>query len=122
VQLGPGPEGVNLTSNGPYTVSTYPASGSGFASGTVYYPTDVGEAVGALLVMPGFMGDESSITYLGPRAASHGFVVATLNTLEPADLPSDRGMQLIAARKWLQVRISISQLRMSWSNVCGIHG
>jgi dienelactone hydrolase len=117
VQLGVGPEIVNLVSNGPYTVSTYPASGSGFASGTVHYPTDVGEAFGGLLVIPGYQDVESSIKYLGPSIASHGFVVATLNSLQPEDLPDDRGMQLIAARQWLQVRVPASLPAR-----CAIHG
>ncbi|HEU5025762.1 MAG TPA: hypothetical protein VFV01_12650 [Spirillospora sp.] len=75
---------------------------SGFGNGTIYYPTDTRQGTfGAVTVIPGFLGWEGTLQWLGPRLASQGFVVMTLNPLTPLDPPFTRGDELVAALKYL---------------------
>lgn len=76
------------------TISRY--SVSGFGGGTVYYPTTTG-SYGAIAITPGFSAYQSAISWLGPRLASRGFVVITIDTLTTSDQPDSRGRQLKAA-------------------------
>ena len=74
------------------------AAADGFGGGTVYYPADASEGTfGAVAVSPGYTGTQASIAWLGPRIASQGFVVVTIDTNSPADSPAQRGDQLLAA-------------------------
>ncbi|MGW0891472.1 poly(ethylene terephthalate) hydrolase family protein [Saccharopolyspora sp. NPDC002578] len=76
-----------------------PRSGAtGFGGGTIYYPTDTSEGTfGAVAVSPGYTGDQSTMSWYGPRLASRGFVVFTIDTLTPYDQPDSRAGQLLAA-------------------------
>ena len=75
---------------------------SGFGGGTVYYPTSTTAGTfGAVAVSPGFTASQSSVAWLGPRLASQGFVVVTIDTLSVYDQPDSRGAQLLAALDWL---------------------
>jgi dienelactone hydrolase len=79
------------------------AAAEGFGGGTVYYPVDTSEgAFGAVAVSPGYRSSQAAIAWLGPRLASQGFVVFTIDTLRPADSPARRGDQLRAALDQLQ--------------------
>jgi alpha-beta hydrolase superfamily lysophospholipase len=71
-------------------------SASGFGGGTVYYPTASG-SYGAIAISPGFTAYQSSISWLGTRLASRGFVVITIDTITTSDQPDSRGRQLKAA-------------------------
>jgi triacylglycerol lipase len=63
---------------------------------TVYSPNDAGSY--ALVVLcPGFIETQSAISAAGQRLATHGFVVATIDTVTTIDFPASRGTQLIAA-------------------------
>ncbi|MFD7310903.1 serine aminopeptidase domain-containing protein [Promicromonospora sp. NPDC059942] len=74
------------------------AAAVGFGGGTVYYPTDTSEGTfGAVAVSPGYTGTQASIAWLGPRLASQGFVVVTIDTFTGGDSPASRGDQLLAA-------------------------
>ncbi|MEV0891963.1 alpha/beta hydrolase [Promicromonospora sp. NPDC050262] len=74
------------------------ATAVGFGGGTVYYPTDTSEGTfGAVAVSPGYTGTQASIAWLGPRLASQGFVVVTIDTFTGGDSPASRGDQLLAA-------------------------
>jgi hypothetical protein len=86
---GPNPTESTLTaSRGPFAVSQQRGNGTGFASGTVYYPTDTSLGrMGAVVVVPGFMSVESQMAWWGPRIASHGFVVMVIGTNTLADAP-----------------------------------
>ena len=54
---------------------------SGFGGGVIYYPTSTSEGTfGAVAISPGFTATWSSINWLGPRIASHGFVVIGIET------------------------------------------
>lgn len=99
-QRGPNPTVPVLeAAAGPFAVAkvSVPA-GNGFGGGTITYPTDTSQGkFGAVAVSPGFTGPESSIAWLGPRLASHGFVVITISTNTLFDQPDSRGAQLLAA-------------------------
>ncbi|MFE4176263.1 alpha/beta hydrolase [Streptomyces sp. NPDC056909] len=90
---------------GPYAVSQIRVARSsvrGFGGGTVYYPTSTADGTfGAVAVSPGFTGTQSSIAWYGPRLASQGFVVLTIDTITVLDQPAGRGRQLLAALDYL---------------------
>jgi alpha-beta hydrolase superfamily lysophospholipase len=74
----------------------------GFGGGTIYYPTTTSDGTfGAVAIAPGYTASQSSISWLGPRLASHGFVVFTIDTNSRYDQPDSRGEQLLAALDYL---------------------
>jgi dienelactone hydrolase len=74
----------------------------GFGAATIYAPTSTAEGTyGGVAIVPGFTGNQSAIAWLGPRLASHGFVVITIDTNSPFDQPPARGDQLLAALDYL---------------------
>ncbi len=96
---GPNPTTASLeASRGPFAYSTFTVTRpSGFGAGTVYYPTNAGGTVGAIAIVPGFLARQSSINWWGPRLASHGFVVITIDTRSTFDQPDSRSTQQMAA-------------------------
>jgi alpha-beta hydrolase superfamily lysophospholipase len=81
---------------------------TGFGGGTIYYPTSTTQGTfGAVAVAPGFTATQSSIAWLGPRIASQGFVVFTIDTNSTLDQPASRGTQLLAALDYLTGRSSV---------------
>ena len=101
-ERGPAPtEAGVIAPRGPFAigqVSVPSGSGTGFKGGTIYYPTDTSTGTfGAIAVIPGFISSQSVVQWLGPRLASQGFVVFTLDTNGLLDLPQSRGSQLLAA-------------------------
>ncbi|WP_262425746.1 serine aminopeptidase domain-containing protein [Brachybacterium sp. Z12] len=82
---------------------------SGFGGGTIYYPTAADEGTfGAVVISPGYTAGESTIAWLGPRLASQGFVVFTIDTHSRYDQPSSRGDQLLAALDHLTDKSTVS--------------
>jgi dienelactone hydrolase len=108
---GPNPTEDSLAADqGPFAIAqlTVPA-GSGFGGGTIYYPTDTSEGLfGAVAVVPGFTANQSSIAWYGPRVASHGFVVFTIDTNSGFDFPASRGDQLLAALDYLTTSSAVA--------------
>ena len=105
-ERGPAPTLSALqASRGPYAVSNISVSRlavSGFGGGEIYYPTTTSDGTfGAIAISPGFTAYWSSISWLGPRLASHGFVVIGIETNTTADQPASRGNQLLAALDYL---------------------
>ncbi|MFE3318187.1 dienelactone hydrolase family protein [Nocardia sp. NPDC059195] len=105
-EKGPNPTEASVTAEkGSFAIAQAPApSGASnkFNKGTVYYPTATDQGTfGAVAVAPGFTNPESIISWLGPRLASQGFVVITLETNTTLDLPESRGEQLLGAIDWL---------------------
>lgn len=95
LEAGRGPFATSQTS-----VSS--ASVSGFGGGTIYYPTDTSQGTfGAIAISPGYTARWSSLSWLGPRIASHGFVVIGIETNSVYDQPASRGRQLLAALDYL---------------------
>ncbi|WP_308013554.1 alpha/beta hydrolase family protein [Streptomyces beigongshangae] len=111
-ERGPAPTTSSIEAlRGPYSVSQTTISSlsvSGFGGGTVYYPTSTADGTfGAVVVSPGYTGTQSSISWLGARLASQGFVVLTIDTLTTLDQPDSRGRQLLAALDHLTQRSSV---------------
>lgn len=77
-----------------------PSSVSGFGGGFIDAPTSGGPYAGIAL-SPGFTARASSLSWVGPRLASHGFVVITIETNSTSDQPDSRGSQLQAALNYL---------------------
>ncbi|MFJ3669522.1 dienelactone hydrolase family protein [Streptomyces sp. NPDC090106] len=120
-ERGPAPTTASIeAARGSYAVSETTVSrlaASGFGGGTVYYPTSTADGTfGAIAVSPGYTAYQSSIAWLGPRLASQGFVVFTIDTLTTADQPDSRGRQLLAALDYLvnssSVRTRIDSTRL----------
>ena len=98
-QKGPDPTVSALERTGSFatrTTTVSRTSASGFGGGTIYYPTASG-SYGAIAISPGFTAYQSSISWMGTRLASHGFVVITIDTITTSDQPDSRGRQLKAA-------------------------
>ncbi|HZG04880.1 MAG TPA: alpha/beta hydrolase [Streptomyces sp.] len=111
-ERGPDPTEQSIEAvRGPYATSQTSVSSlsvTGFGGGTIYYPTTTSDGTfGAVAVAPGFTADQSSMAWLGPRLASQGFVVFTIDTLTRLDQPGSRGDQLLAALDYLTQRSSV---------------
>jgi len=100
-ERGPAPTESSIeASRGTFAVSqtTVSSSVTGFGGGTIYYPTDTTKGTfGAVAISPGYTARQSSIAWFGPRIASQGFVVITIDTNSTSDQPNSRGTQLQAA-------------------------
>ena len=104
VQYGPAPTSSSIRANGTFAYTTQSVSDfytPGFGATTIYYPTSTAQTYGGIAVVPGYTGTQSSISWYGPRLASHGFVVMTIDTNSRYDQPSARATQLLAALDWL---------------------
>ena len=111
-ERGPAPTTASIeATRGPYAVSqttVSPLSVTGFGGGTVYYPTTTADGTfGAVVVSPGYTARQSSIAWMGPRLASQGFVVMTIDTNSVYDQPASRGTQLLAALDYLTQRSTV---------------
>lgn len=111
-ERGPDPTESSIEApRGPFSVSDDSVSSwlvSGFGGGTIYYPTTTSEGTfGAVAIAPGFTADQSSMSWYGPRLASQGFVVFTIDTNTRWDQPDSRGRQLLAALDYLTERSSV---------------
>ncbi len=102
-EKGPNPTASALERNGSFSTGTSSVSSlsaTGFGGGNLYYPTASG-TYGAIAICPGFTATSSSLAWLGPRLASHGFIVLIINTNSTLDQPDSRGRQLKAATDYL---------------------
>jgi hypothetical protein len=83
--------------NGPLPTGTYTVPNpTGYKAGTITYPTAAGSYPGIVL-MPGYQGTQSNLSWLAPRLASWGFVVVNVDTNTLTDSPDSRGTQIAAA-------------------------
>ena len=88
--------------NGPFALASKAVPrqlANGFGGGTIHYPTNAGDCglLGGIAVIPGYVSYEASIKWWGPRLASWGFVVITIDTNSIYDDPDSRATQLSAA-------------------------
>ena len=128
-ERGPDPTENSIeASRGSFAVSQTTVSSlvSGFGGGTIYYPTSTAAGTfGALAISPGFTATQSSIAWMGPRLASQGFVVITIDTNSIYDQPASRGDQLRAALSYLttsssvRTRIDASRLAVAGHSMGG---
>lgn len=121
-ERGPDPTNSSIEAvRGPFATADTSVSSllvSGFGGGTIYYPTSTAEGTfGAVVISPGFTAYQSSIAWLGPRLASQGFVVFTIDTNTTLDQPDSPGRQLLAAADYLtgssSVRSRIDRTRVA---------
>lgn len=99
---GPDPTKATLeASTGPFSVGSTVvtrSAASGYGGGTIYYPTNTTEGPFALVsVTPGYTAAQSTIQTWGPRLASWGFVVITIDTNSTSDYPDSRATQMVKA-------------------------
>jgi alpha-beta hydrolase superfamily lysophospholipase len=111
-ERGPAPTLTSIrATTGPFATaqaSVSSVSVSGFGGGTIYYPTSTTAGTfGAVAIAPGYTARQSSIAWLGPRLASQGFVIFTIDTNTTSDQPSSRGDQLRAALRYLTTSSSV---------------
>lgn len=111
-ERGPDPTSAILeASRGPFATASQTVSSlsvSGFGGGVIYYPTSTSEGTfGAIAISPGYTATWSSLSWLGPRIASHGFVVIGIETNSIFDQPDSRGRQLLAALDYLVGQSSV---------------
>lgn len=111
-ERGPAPTLSSIQARtGPYATSSDRVSSlraRGFGGGTIYYPTTTSDGTfGAVVISPGYTASQSSISWLGPRLASQGFVVFTIDTNSRLDQPASRGQQLLAALDYLTESSSV---------------
>lgn len=124
-QRGPAPTTANIeAARGSFAISQTSVSNAvtpGFGAGTIYFPTDTSQGTfGAVAIAPGFTATQSSIAWLGPRLASQGFVIFTIDTNGIFDFPSSRAEQLKAALDYL-VNTSSARTRID-RNRLGVMG
>ncbi|WP_433204226.1 alpha/beta hydrolase family protein [Dactylosporangium sp. CS-047395] len=100
-EVGQAPTSSNITGNGSFATTSASISSlvTGFGGGRVYYPTATGRYP-VIAVSPGFTATWSSLSWIGPRLASWGFVVVGIETNTLYDQPASRGNQLLAALNW----------------------
>lgn len=100
-EIGQAPTSANITGNGSFATASVSISSTvtGFGGGVAYYPTATG-TYPVIAASPGFTARWSSISWIGPRLASWGFVVVGIETNSTLDQPASRGNQLLAALNW----------------------
>ena len=129
-ERGPNPTTSSISATrGSFAVSQTSVSSvsvRGFGGGTIYYPTSTTSGTfGAVAVAPGFTASQSSMAWYGPRIASQGFVVFTIDTNSRYDQPASRGDQLLAALDYLtqsssvRTRIDASRLAVMGHSMGG---
>ncbi|XVV07984.1 dienelactone hydrolase family protein [Actinosynnema sp. CA-248983] len=111
-ERGPAPTNASIEAvRGPFATASTSVSSlavTGFGGGTIYYPTSTAEGTfGGIAISPGYTGTQSSISWLGPRLASQGFVVFTIDTNSRYDQPDSRASQLLAALDYLTQRSTV---------------
>lgn len=111
-ERGPAPTNASIEAErGSFAVSQTSVSSlsvTGFGGGTIYYPTTTSAGTfGGLAISPGYTASQSSIAWLGPRLASQGFVVFTIDTNSRFDFPDSRGRQLQSALNYLTQSSSV---------------
>lgn len=92
----------SITNPGQFGVSTLTEgngvrNGPDYSGSTIYYPTNEDEALASIIIVPGFISLESSISAWGPFLASHGIVTMTIGTNGLFDQPAARSSALLDA-------------------------
>lgn len=101
-EKGPAPTAAALEQMGPFALATakLPASSDYNSSTVVYYPTNASAgSFGLVVLCPGFVSTGSLYAGVAKRIASHGFVVAQMDTKSLFDQPIARGKQIEAVMK-----------------------
>ena len=97
----------NINNPGPYAYQTIVENdgmrdGPEYSGATLYYPVDIDGPFSSLVLVPGFVSPQSTVSAWGPYLASHGIIVMTIGTNTLTDLPLDRANALLDAVQTLQ--------------------
>ena len=97
----------NISNPGPYNYAVIVESdgmrdGPNYFGSTLYYPIDVEGPLASLILVPGYVSPESTVSLWGPFLASHGIIVMTIGTNSLFDLPQDRANALLDAVQTLE--------------------
>ena len=97
----------NITNPGPHDFAVIVESdgmrdGSNYFGATLYYPIDVDGPLASLILVPGYVSPESTVSLWGPFLASHGIIVMTIGTNSLYDLPEERANALLDAVQTLE--------------------
>ena len=93
-------ESSSITNPGEYTVASMTESdgvrnGPDYYGCTIYYPNSIGEKHASIIIVPGYLSYETSISEWGPFFASHGIVTMTVGTNSIFDYPATRASALL---------------------------
>lgn len=92
---GGGGGGEDLNSNGPYSYQTFTVPrGVNFGGATVYYPTNGHPPYGYVAFCPPYTATQIAFAAWGPFYASHGIVLATMDSVTTGDFPPQRAQGL----------------------------
>ncbi|MCH2144888.1 MAG: hypothetical protein MK082_07045 [Phycisphaerales bacterium] len=72
-------------------------NGPGYDGATIHYPTDAEGPLPGIVIVPGFMASERSVSRWGPFLASHGIVTMTIGTNQRNAMPEARADALLDA-------------------------
>jgi hypothetical protein len=103
-QRGGNPNSLTLNFNGPFRTSRTDVSGfgAGYNNVTVCYPSDTNHGTfGGFVVIPGFLSGKWQMMWACDKVASHGFVVAVMETSTALDFPFARRGQAQAVVRHL---------------------
>jgi alpha-beta hydrolase superfamily lysophospholipase len=105
-ERGPAPSWSSIqATTGPFaytSVTVADSASTAFGPATIYYPTDTSQGTfGGIAISPGYTEKQSAISWWGPRLASQGFVVMTIDTNSIYDQPNTRATELLAALDYL---------------------
>jgi dienelactone hydrolase len=87
--------GEDLNRNGPHPYRTFTlARGINHGGATVYYPTDGNGPYGYVTFCPPYTATQVAFAAWGPFYASHGIVLATMDSVTTGDFPPQRAQGL----------------------------
>lgn len=104
---GPAPTTASIEAKGPFATATAKlVNASAYGNGTtVYHPTDKTQgSFGLVVLCPGFVSTASLYAGIAERIASHGFVVAVVQTKSLIDQPKARATQMVAVMEAMKAQ------------------
>lgn len=98
------PSVASPSADGEFRVLTYTdlPDVTEFRAATIYYPVGTPGPIAGVAIAPGFTEEQQQISWWGPRLASHGYAVLTLDTNDGRDPPDVRAGALMAAVRVLR--------------------
>ena len=89
------PQASDLDANGPYKVENFTLpGGQNFGGATVYYPSDADPPFAYAAFCPPYTATQIAFAAWGPFFASHGIVLATMDSVTVGDFPPHRAQGL----------------------------
>jgi hypothetical protein len=90
------PSASDLDKAGPYTYATFTIPhGTNHGGATVYYPTSATAPFAVAAFCPPYTATQVAFAAWGPFFASHGIVLATMDSVTTGDYPPQRALGLI---------------------------